>query len=124
MTNFEQLANSTTNNSPTHFLELVKDNSLQNLTSYFIFNNTKNEVSFFQTLKFLAEDAIWTKDELSNYTFIAQTIDNDYVLASEKQTLVIPYSCYKSDSELFEDNVFDFFSKQEQGLLHSNILPK
>lgn len=124
MNTFKQLAENITNTSPAHFLALVKEQSLQDLTSYFIFNNLKNETSFFQSLEFLADNTVWTKEELSSYTFIAQTIDNDFILASDDKTLVIPYSCYKSDSEIFDFTIFEFFSKQEQGLLNSMIIPK
>lgn len=124
MITFKQLASSTTKYASTHFLELIKEHNMQYETSYFIFNNKNNEENFFQTLDFLADEPIWTKEELTNYTFIAQTIDNDYILATETQTLIIPYSCYKTDSECFNTNVFDFFSSYEQDLLHSTILSK
>lgn len=122
METFKQLASETTDKSPQSFLTLVEEKKLQNLTDYFIFNNDKNSQQFYQSLEFLADDGIWTKDELDGYTFIAQTIDNDYVLSSTDKTLVIPYSFYQSDSELFGITVFDFFKQAEEGILKSHII--
>lgn len=124
METFKQLALMTTNTSPTHFLNLIKEKNLQEMTDYFIFNNEKNSQQFYQTLEFLADDGIWTKEELTDYTFVAQTIDNDYVLATDDKTLVIPYSCYQSDSETFDVSVFTFFSLVEDNELHSKIIAK
>ncbi|MGX4685589.1 hypothetical protein JNUCC83_01630 [Vagococcus sp. JNUCC 83] len=122
METFEQLASETIDKSPQSFLTLVKEKKLQPLTDYFIFNNDKNSQQFYQSLEFLADDGIWSKDELDGYTFISQTIDNDYVLSNTDKTLVIPYSFYKSDSELFNLTVFDFFKQMEEGILQSNII--
>lgn len=124
METFKQLALMTTNTSPTHFLNLIKEKNLQEMTDYFIFNNEKNSQQFYQALDFLADDGIWTKEELTDYTFIAQTIDNDYIVATDDQTLVIPYSCYQSDSETFDLSVFTFFSLVEDNELHSQIIAK
>lgn len=124
MITFQEIASQITNNSPNYFLEMVNTNHLQDLTDYFIFSTEKNRQQFYQTLDFLADDGIWTPEELHDYTFIAQTIDNDYVLATDNKTLVIPYSCFKSDSEEFDFRIADFFSAVEQGTLNSNIIAK
>jgi len=124
MITFHEIASQITNNSPNYFLEIVITKHLQDLTDYFIFSSEKIKQQFYQTLDFLADDGIWTQEELQEYTFIAQTIDNDYVLATDSKTLVIPYSCFKSDSENFDLTIAEFFSSVEKGTLNSNIIAK
>ncbi|APB30883.1 hypothetical protein ACWN6Y_03235 [Vagococcus teuberi] len=124
MITFHEIASQITNNSPNYFLEIVNTNHLQELTDYFIFSTEKKQQNFYQTLDFLADDGIWTQEELQEYTFIAQTIDSDYVLATDSQTLVIPYSCFKSESEHFDLTIASFFSSVEQGTLNSNVIAK
>lgn len=108
--------------TPVELLSFLKENQIQTINDYLLFNLNQIEQEFYQNLDFLKAPAIWTKDELLSFTVVGKTIDNDYILATEKQVLVIPYSLNKEDSEIFDLSIGDFLIAFENKSLPTKIL--
>ncbi|MGX7024184.1 hypothetical protein [Vagococcus hydrophili] len=119
---FKELETELKTAEPKDFLTLLKEKEISDYKGYLLFNLTNIESNFYQNLEFLKDDDIWLQEELKDYAIVAQTIDNDYVLATDTSVLVIPYSLNKKDSEFFELSSIDFFIQLEEKNLNSNIL--
>lgn len=122
-TYFKEVANDLLDNTPEHFLTIIKRLNIIDKEEFFIFQTPTLEDNFYQSLIYLADDDIWTKEELADFVLVAQTIDNDYILANQTQTLIIPYSFYKRDSEYYELPIGEFFKEYENHQIQSTILP-
>ncbi|MGO3731683.1 MAG: hypothetical protein ACTJHC_00755 [Vagococcus sp.] len=119
---FEFLKQSVSSDSPTDFLHTLKQAGISDLNGYLLFNLDDQTKTFYQNLDFLADDSVWTKEELITYTLVAQTIDNDYLLATSDTVLVIPYHLYKEDSEMFNQSIWAFLTAYTTGANPSRIL--
>lgn len=117
---FKELTHST--NSPTECLTILEKHQITHFNEYLLFNFTNKEELFFQNLDFLKAPNIWEKSELTSYTLVAQTIDNDYILATDSQVLVIPTSLNKQDSETFDLTIWEFLIAFEEKNLTTHIL--
>lgn len=109
-------------NEPNEFLEILRSENISNDNDYLLFNLTNKDDTFYQNLIFLADEDIWTKEELMSKILIAQTIDNDYILADSVSVLVIPYSLNKKDSETFPLSIWEFLIQFEEKKIDSAIL--
>lgn len=119
---FKELQNKLTTTEPQHYLSLLKAQNISDYQGYLLFNLANLESSFYQNLDFLKDDDIWTKEELQDYTVFAQTIDNDYILATTTSVLVIPYNLNKKDSETFDLSIDTFLIELENSTLKTTIL--
>ena len=119
---FKELATLAQNDSVEEFQKILKENQIRDFNDYLLFDLTNMAKNFQQNLLFLSDDSIWTTDELSDYTLVAQTIDNDYILATQNQVLVIPSSLNRSDSEFFDESIWSFLEKLEEKRLISQII--
>ncbi|MCA5013523.1 MULTISPECIES: hypothetical protein [unclassified Enterococcus] len=86
------------------------------------------EEQFEQAVAFLSSAETLTLDDLkewqaNEFLVVAQTIDGDYIAGTKDQTFVIPVSLYKSDIELFDLFLSDFFIDYSTQKIHSSILP-
>lgn len=119
---FKSIEEKIKNLTPVELLSFLKENQIQTINDYLLFNLNQMEQEFYQNLDFLKAPTIWTKDELLSFTVVGKTIDNDYILATEKQVLVIPYSLNKEDSEIFDLSIGDFLIAFENKSLPTKIL--
>lgn len=122
MTDFSYEINQINISSPNLFLDQVKQKKIQSLTEYFLFSTPTLINNFFMSLNYLVDNDTWTQEDLLCYTFIAQTIDNDYIFANENETLIIPYSFSKRDSELYSLPINIFFKQYLLGVIKSKTL--
>lgn len=119
---FQELQKEAQSANPKDFLNLLNKHHITDYNEYLLFNLTNKENLFYQNLEFLSDTDIWSKEDISDKTLIAQTIDNDYLLADETSILVIPYSLNKNDSESFNMTIWDFLNQLEGKKLNSKIL--
>lgn len=119
---FKELQPMTKTASPKECLDVLRTHNVTDYNDYLLFNLTNKEELFYQNLAFLADEDIWTKEELTDKVLVAQTIDNDYLLANDTTVLVIPYSLNKHDSETFTSTFWDFLIQLEEKTLSSTIL--
>ena len=119
---FEDLQASAKDSSLKAFLDQLQEQHIGHFNEYLLFNVANMETTFFNNLAFLADDDIWTKEELKEYSLVAQTIDNDYILATDEAVLIIPSSLNKKDSEKLPLSIWNFFKAFEDKTLESNIL--
>ena len=119
---FEFLKEKSNTNNPDEVLAYLKEESIQDYNGYLLFNLDQKEETFFKNLSFLADESTWTKEALERQVLIAQTIDNDYLFATESSVTVIPYSFNKQDSEIFDLPIWDFLIAFEEKKLETSIL--
>lgn len=119
---FESLKEKSNTNHPTEILAYLKGQSIKDYNGYLLFNLDHKEETFFKNLSFLADESTWTKEGLDGQVLIAQTIDNDYLFATESSVTVIPYSFNKLDSEIFDLSIWDFLIAFEEKTLETSIL--
>ncbi|HCM89374.1 MULTISPECIES: hypothetical protein [Vagococcus] len=119
---FKELQHKLTSTEPQHYLALLNAQNISDYQGYLLFNLANLDNIFYQNLDFLKDDDIWGKEELQNYTVFAQTIDNDYILATTTSVLVIPYSLNKKDSETFDLSINEFLIALENHTLKTTIL--
>ncbi|MBM7688141.1 hypothetical protein [Enterococcus ureilyticus] len=127
MMDFQKVKNQLTMFTPQKFLTAVLTNE-QDEDSSIIFSQ-QLEKQFEQNIQYLASEetissedvATWKKSE---FLVIAQTIDGDYIAGTIHQTLVIPASLYKTDIEVFDLKLPDFFIEYTNNTLNSALLPK
>lgn len=111
--------------TPNLFLSMLQANDIDSYNDYLLFNlNERYTKKFLKTLTVLHDDDVWTVEELKkeNMMLVAQTIDMDYILSSEIQTLVIPISGYTNDSEWFDMPIGSFLYHWHHHDLSSHIL--
>lgn len=120
---FEECLHSLPNTTtPDALLEALSQAEISSFHEYLLFGTSEKKALFLQNLTFLAEEDVWTPEELVDYQLVAQTIDNDYILASNSQVLVIPSHLYRDDSETYDLTITTFFEQYIEGALPSNIL--
>ena len=75
------------------FLDTLKNNNITDINEYLLFNlNDRMKEVLFTNIDFLADDTLWSKEDLENFEVIAKTIDNDYLLSQGDTSLIIPSS--------------------------------
>ncbi len=120
--NLLDLKNKSNTESPKDILAFLKEQNITDYNGYLLFNLVDKMDSFYQNLIFLEDESIWEKAELEQMTLMAQTIDNDYILATESTVLVIPYSLNRQDSEVFHLSFWDFLIQFDDKTLVTTIL--
>lgn len=108
--------------TPDGFLDALSKAQINSFHEYLLFGTSEKQALFLQNLAFLAEEDVWTAEELTDYQLVAQSIDNDYILASNNHVMVIPSHLYRDDSETYEVTITPFFEQYLEGSLASNIL--
>ncbi len=124
---FQKIKEELTKTDPQIFLSTVLENE-QDKDSTIIFSQTL-EAQFEETIQYLASDETISLDDLSlwqehGFLVVAQTIDGDYIAGTNEQTFVIPVSLYKTDIEVYDLFLSDFFIAYFNNSLTSSILPK
>ncbi|OTN86486.1 hypothetical protein A5819_003321 [Enterococcus sp. 7E2_DIV0204] len=124
---FQKIKEELTKTDPQIFLSTVLENE-QDEDSTIIFSQTL-EAQFEETIQYLASDETISLDDLSlwqehGFLVVAQTIDGDYIAGTNEQTFVIPVSLYKTDIEVYDLFLSDFFIAYFNNSLTSSILPK
>lgn len=124
---FQKIKEELIETDPQCFLTTVLEHE-QDADSTIIFSQTL-EKQFEQTIQYLASADTLSLDDLAqwkknDFLVVAQTIDGDYIAGTTDQTFVIPVSLYKSDIELFDLPLPDFFIAYMSNTLDSSILPK
>lgn len=105
------------------FLDTLKNNNITDINEYLLFNlNDRMKEELFTNIDFLADDTLWSKEDLENFEVIAKTIDNDYLLSQGDTSLIIPSSLNKADSESFDLPIWKLLIKFEEKTLPTNIL--
>lgn len=125
--NFQTIKERVIDTHPQSFLTAVLENK-QDDDSTIIFSQLIEE-QFEQNVQYLASDetisltdiAQWTENE---FLVVGQTIDGDYIAGTTTQTFVIPISLYKSDMEIYNLFLTDFFIDYTNKLVSSVLLPK
>lgn len=123
---FKKINEHLIDNQPTTFLNAVLAQTTEK-DAFFIFSQA-SESQFEQNLQYLLSDETISLQELLNwkikgFLIVAQTIDGDYVAGTESQTFIIPVSLYKSDIEIYDMPLGEFFSNYSRGTINSTILP-
>lgn len=124
---FQKIKEKLTKTDPQIFLSTVLEN-VQDEDSTIIFSQTL-ETQFEETIQYLASDETISLADLSlwqehGFLVVAQTIDGDYIAGTNEQTFVIPVSLYKTDIEVYDLFLSDFFIAYFNNSLTSSILPK
>ncbi|WP_207696338.1 hypothetical protein DOK67_0002940 [Enterococcus sp. DIV0212c] len=124
---FQKIKEQLTDNDPQNFLTIVLDNE-QDEDSIIVFSHALEE-QFENNVQYLASEETISLDDISKwkedeFLIVAQTIDGDYIAGTKEQTFVIPVSLYKSDLEIYDLFLADFFIDYLNGSLDSSILPK
>lgn len=124
---FQEIKDKNIDLTPQIFLTAVLDQE-QDKESTIIFSQGLEE-QFEQNVNYLASDETISSEEILNwkengFLIVAQTIDGDYIAGTLDQTLVIPISLYKSDMEIYDFQLPDFFINYTNGTLGSAILPE
>lgn len=124
---FQKIKEELTKTDPQIFLSTVLENE-QDEDSTIIFSQTL-EAQFEEKIQYLASDETISLDDLSlwqehGFLVVAQTIDGDYIAGTNEQTFVIPVSLYKTDIEVYDLFLSDFFIAYFNNSLTSSILPK
>lgn len=124
---FQKIKEKLTKTDPQIFLSTVLENE-QEEDSTIIFSQTL-EAQFEETIQYLASDETISLADLSlwqehGFLVVAQTIDGDYIAGTNEQTFVIPVSLYKTDIEVYDLFLSDFFIAYFNNSLTSSILPK
>lgn len=124
---FQKIKEKLTKTDPQIFLSTVLENE-QEEDSTIIFSQTL-ETQFEETIQYLASDETISLADLSlwqehGFLVVAQTIDGDYIAGTNEQTFVIPVSLYKTDIEVYDLFLSDFFIAYFNNSLTSSILPK
>ncbi|WP_348920196.1 hypothetical protein [Enterococcus rotai] len=124
---FQKIKEELIKTDPQIFLTTVLENE-QDEDSTIIFSQTL-EAQFEETIQYLASDETISLADLSrwqehDFLVVAQTIDGDYIAGTNEQTLVIPVSLYKTDIEVYDLFLSDFFIAYFNNNLTSSILPK
>lgn len=124
---FQKIKEELTKTDPQIFLSTILENE-QDEDSTIIFSQTL-EAQFEETIQYLASDETISLDDLSlwqehGFLVVAQTIDGDYIAGTNEQTFVIPVSLYKTDIEVYDLFLSDFFIAYFNNSLPSSILPK
>jgi hypothetical protein len=105
------------------FLDTLKNNNITDINEYLLFNlNDRMQEELFTNIDFLADDTLWSKEDLENFEVIAKTIDNDYLLSQGDTSLIIPSSLNKTDSEIFDLPIWKLLIEFEEKTLPTNIL--
>lgn len=105
------------------FLDTLKNNNITDINEYLLFNlNDRMKEELFTNIDFLADDTLWSKEDLENFEVIAKTIDNDYLLSQGDTSLIIPSSLNKADSEICDLPIWKLLIKFEEKTLPTNIL--
>ena len=105
------------------FLDTLKNNNITDINEYLLFNlNDRMKEVLFTNIDFLADDTLWSKEDLENFEVIAKTIDNDYLLSQGDTSLIIPSSLNKADSEICDLPIWKFLIEFEEKTLPTNIL--
>lgn len=105
------------------FLDTLKNNNITDINEYLLFNlNDRMQEELFTNIDFLADDTLWSKEDLENFEVIAKTIDNDYLLSQGDTSLIIPSSLNKADSEIFDLPIWKLLIEFEEKTLPTNIL--
>ena len=105
------------------FLDTLKNNNITDINEYLLFNlNDRMKEELFTNIDFLADDTLWSKEELESFEVIAKTIDNDYLLSHDGTTLIIPSSLNKIDSEYFDLSIWHVLIEFEEKKLQTKIL--
>ena len=101
----------------------LKSNHISHLNEYLLFDlDDKMTDELLKNIEFLADDSLWTKEELADYHVIARTIDNDFILDNDSTVLIIPSHLNKSDSETFNLSIWQFLIQFEEKTLDTHIL--
>lgn len=105
------------------FLDTLKKANITNINEYLLFNlNDRMKEELFTNIEFLADETIWSKEELEDFEVIAKTIDNDYLLSKDDTSLIIPSSLNKADSEILDLPIWNVLIKFEEKTLQTKIL--
>lgn len=119
MTKLKQLLPST---DPKCFLQAAAQCQMKEYEDYFFFATPKRERDFLAAIHFLASPETFSVSDYQKWVLIAQTIDGDYLLADDQQTMILPVSLYRSDIELIDLPIVDFFIQYDNQQIQSNIL--
>lgn len=119
MTKLKQLL---TSSDPHCFLQAVAQCQMQEYEEYFLFATPKRERDFISAVDFLSSPETFSLSDYQNWVLIAQTIDGDYLLANDQQTMILPVSLYRSDIEMIDLPIVDFFIRYDEGKIQSHIL--
>lgn len=116
--------------TPESFLQALEKEQIQEIGGYWLFTGQAGEKQFEKNLNYLASSETisptdyqnWQKE--TDFHFIAQTIDGDYLVASKEQIRFIPVSLYREDLETYSLTLGEFFQAYFNGKLVSKIIPK
>ena len=105
------------------FIHYFDDRRIFQYADFFLLDQARIKRLLQQNIAALASDITVTAADLADKHVVAMTIDGDFILASDSETLVLPRTLVKADLETFDVPVLTFFIQYETGQLPSNILP-
>lgn len=115
--------------SPKKYLERIRKDGIDNVGNYIMINMGNETDEFKSEVEILeSEETVdllmlfkWMND---GFEIIGQSIDGDYLAATNSQVMIIPEDMHRVDIEYYDMDVPHFFLNLFIGKIHSKIFPK
>lgn len=114
--------------SPKEYLERIRKDGIDNIDNYIMINMGNETDEFKSEVEILeSEETVdllmlfeWVND---GFEIIGQSIDGDYLAATNSQVMIIPEDMHRVDIEYYDMDVPHFFFNFFTGKIHSKIFP-